>query len=68
MKRHWTFYAGPGYELEGHENLFFMKFGTEYGIELTEKFELGLNLQYENKFEVYDSFTFGVAFNFLLWD
>ncbi len=68
MKRHWTFYLGPGYEFEKEENIFMVKVGTEYGIELTEKFELGLNVMYENRNEIYDGFTIGVAFNFLLWE
>lgn len=66
--RHWSFYAGPGYELEGHENLFMLKMGTEYSFEISEDFEIALNLIYENKEEVYDAFTFGVAFNKVLWN
>jgi hypothetical protein len=65
--RHWSFYAGPGYELERHENFFLIRVGTEYSFEITEDFEIALNLIYENKEEVYDAITFGVAFNKKLW-
>lgn len=65
--RHWSFFIGPGYELEKHENLFFVKVGTEYSFEITENFEIALNLIYENKQEVYDAWTFGIAFNKRLW-
>lgn len=66
--RHWSFYAGPGYEFERHQNLFLWKAGTEYGFEITENFEIALNLMYENKEDVYDSWTFGIAFNKKLWE
>jgi len=66
--RHWSFYAGPGYEFESHENLFLLRVGTEYSFEITENFEIALNLIYENKDEVYDAMTFGIAFNKKLWE
>jgi len=65
--RHWSFYVGPGVELEGHKNFFLVKAGTEYGFEVTENFEIALNLIYENKEGVYDAWTFGIAFNKKLW-
>jgi len=66
--RHWSFYLGPGYEFESHKNLFLVKAGTEYSFEISEDFEIALNLIYENKEEVYDAWTFGVAFNKKLWE
>lgn len=66
--RHWSFYAGPGIELESHKNLFLIKAGTEYSFEITEEFEIALNLIYENKQDVYDAWTFGIAFNKKLWE
>jgi hypothetical protein len=66
--RHWSFYSGPGYELDSNENLFLLRFGTEYSFEITENFEIALNLIYENKQEVYDTWTFGIAFNKKLWE
>lgn len=65
---HWSFYAGPGYEFESHQNLFLIKAGTEYSFEITEDFEIALNFIYENKQEVYDAWTFGIAFNKKLWE
>lgn len=65
--RHWSFYAGPGYEFEQHKNFFLVKAGTEYSFEVTENFEIALNLIYEDKEGVYDSWTFGIAFNKTLW-
>lgn len=67
-KRHWSFYGGPGIELEGHKNLFLVKLGTEYSFEITEDFEIALNLIYENKEELYDAWTLGIAFNKKLWE
>lgn len=64
----WSLYAGPGYEFEKHENLFIMKIGTEYSFEINEAFEIALNLNYENKEGIYDSWTFGIAFNKKLWE
>ena len=55
--RHWSFYLGPGYELESHENLFLVRVGTEYSFEISEDFEIALNFIYENKDEVYDTWT-----------
>lgn len=66
--RHWSFYTGPGYELEKHKNLFLVKVGTEYSFEISENFEIALNLIYENKQEIYDAWTFGIAFNKKLWE
>jgi hypothetical protein len=65
--RHWSFYVGPGIEMEKSENFFLMRVGTEYSFEISENFEIALNLIYENKDEVYDTWTFGIAFNKKLW-
>jgi len=65
--RHWSFYLGTGVELAKDENFFMMRLGTEYSFEITENFEIGLNLIFDNKDEVYDTWTFGIAFNKKLW-
>jgi hypothetical protein len=65
--QHWSFYIGPGIELEKSKNLFLLRAGTEYSFEISEDFEIALNLLYENKDEVYDTWTFGIAFNKKLW-
>lgn len=67
FKKHWSLYAGPGWEFEKNENLYFWKLGTEYSIEISETFEIALNLAYENKQEIYDSWTLGIAFNKRIW-
>jgi outer membrane receptor for Fe3+-dicitrate len=66
--KHWSFFAGPGYEFEKTKNLFIVKAGTEYSFEVSDTFEIGLNLIYENKQEVYDNYTFGITFNKKLWE
>lgn len=66
-KRHWSFYLGPGYEFEKSENLFLVKFGTEYSVEINEDWEIGINLAFEQKEEIYDSWLFGIAFNKRIW-
>ena len=65
--RHWSLYLGPGWEFEKNENLYFLKLGTEYSFELSETFEIALNVAYENKQEIYNSWTFGIAFNKRIW-
>jgi hypothetical protein len=64
---HWSFFAGPGLEFEQSRNLWIFKIGTEYAFEISETFEIGIGLIYENREEVYDGFTFGVSFNTRLW-
>jgi hypothetical protein len=61
------FREGPT-QFERHENFFLVKVGTEYSFEITEDFEVALNVMYENKEEVYDAWTFGIAFNKKLWE
>ncbi len=67
LKNRLSFYAGPGVELEQHENLFLVRLGGEYSFEISDDFEIAPNLIYENKDEVYDTWTFGIAFNKKLW-
>jgi hypothetical protein len=45
-----------------------VRIGTEYSFEITENFEIALNFIYENKDEVFDALTFGIAFNKKLWE
>jgi len=66
--RHWSFYTGPGYEIEKHENLFLIKAGTEYSFEINKNFEIALNLIFESRIGVYDAWTFGIALNRKLWE
>lgn len=66
LPKHWSFMLGPGYEFEKTKNIFLVKAGLEYGFKLTERFELGITAIYENRWEVYDGYTFGASFIFLL--
>lgn len=68
VMEHWSFYVGPGYEFESHRNLLVLKSGSEYNFEITDNFEIALNLSYENKQQIYDSWTFGVSFTKKLWE
>lgn len=67
FKRHWSLYLGPGWEFEKNENLYFLKLGTEYSFEMSETFEIALNLAFENKQDIYNAWTFGIAFNKRIW-
>ena len=66
LPKHWSFMLGPGYEFERTKNIFLVKAGLEYGIELTERFEIGITAIYENRWEIYDGYTFGASFIFSL--
>lgn len=59
----WSVYSGPGYEFESGRNLVLFKLGTEYVFEISEVFEIGLNLAFETKEGIYDAWTFGIAFS-----
>jgi hypothetical protein len=59
----WIFAAGLGREFEKNESFNMFLLGTEYGIELPNDWELNFNLNYENKWEVYDSWIFGIGFS-----
>jgi hypothetical protein len=61
-----SFYTGFGQEYASQESLLLLKFGAEYNFEISERFEIGLNLVYEDRFEVYDGITFGISFNKVL--
>lgn len=52
--------AGLGREFEKTESI---NIGVEYGVELPNNWELNFNLIYENKFNVYNSWMFGIGFS-----
>jgi hypothetical protein len=66
--KHVSFYLGPGIEIEKSRNLFMVKAGLEYNFEISEQFEIGLGLIYENRAEVYDGYSFGITFSKKLWE
>jgi hypothetical protein len=63
-----SFFAGPGIELEKNRNLWIFKIGVGYSFEISETFELGIGLIYENREELYDGLNFGVSFSYQLWE
>jgi hypothetical protein len=61
-----TLLLGAGRELEKHESFSMVTIGSDYGIELPRSWELSFNLIYDNKFNAYDSWMFGIGFSKLL--
>lgn len=59
--KHISFITGIGKEFEKEESFAMWKIGAEYGFELPKAWELSLNFQYDYKFNVYDSFLFGLG-------
>ena len=59
--QHLSFVTGIGKEFEKHETFSMWKIGAEYGFELSKAWELSLNLQYDIKFNAYDSWLFGLG-------
>ena len=54
-------YAGPGVELEKHENFFVYRFGVEYEFEIGEDWDLSPGIFYDNKEGVFDTWSFGLG-------
>lgn len=63
---HGTILLGGGYEIERNENFALARAGLEWGYEFLEKFEVSGALEYDYRFEAYDSFSimFGISY---LW-
>ena len=49
---HWGIFAGPGIELEKHENFYVTKIGTEYIFVFSNKWDLGVAVGLDRKFGV----------------
>ncbi|MHA7101146.1 hypothetical protein BXY85_3599 [Roseivirga pacifica] len=58
---HFTLMAGYGQEFSKEETLSLLRIGAEYGWEIGENWELGLSLMFDDKFDTYTSWTFGVG-------
>lgn len=54
-------YAGPGYELETHQNFAVIRVGIEYEIPIPDNWDLAFGLSWDHK-EVYNSVGITVAF------
>lgn len=61
--KHVSLIAGGGLELAPEENLLVLRLGLDYEWELTEVWGICLNLVYDLKLEVYDTWSFGVGVN-----
>lgn len=64
--RHGVIVVGGGYELETHENFAVARAGFEWGYHFLEHMEVSAAIDYDYRFEAYDSFSlmFGVSY---LW-
>lgn len=58
---HLSFLLGPGTEIAEEGSLFLIRVGAEYGWEFAERWELGVSLLYDAKWESYDSWMFGLG-------
>ena len=57
-----TLIAGYGVEFEKHENIQLFRIGVEYGFHLPGNWELEFALEFDRKFNTYNSWVFGVGF------
>ncbi|MHA3788890.1 hypothetical protein ACX0HA_11810 [Flavobacterium hauense] len=64
--KHSTFLLGAGAEFAKEENLFLNRLGYEWGTEIDETWEVGFSLNYDFRWNAYDSYTlgFGISHNF----
>lgn len=60
---HFTLIAGGGLELAPEENLGVLRIGLDHEWEFTDLWGVSLNLIYDLKLEVYDTWSFGVGIN-----
>ncbi|RSK39306.1 hypothetical protein [Mangrovimonas spongiae] len=58
---HHTILLGAGAEFEKEETLFLNRFTYEYGIEISEKWEVGLSFSYDLRWNAYDSYILGIV-------
>lgn len=58
---HHNILFGTGAEFEKNENLFLNRLGYEYGIEVSEKWEIALGVNYDFRWNAYDSYSLGIV-------
>ena len=58
---HLSLVAGGGVEMATEETLYLWRLGADYGWEISESWELSVNLVYDRKPEAYDSWTLGLG-------
>ncbi len=60
--RHWIVMFGPGVEITKGENFFLNRLGVEFGTEMGERgWEFLALLQYDFRYDAYDTFLLGVG-------
>jgi hypothetical protein len=60
---HWGFGLGIGGEFAEGENYLLTRTGVEYGVELPKNWEVYGAIQYDFRWQAYDSWTIGIGFN-----
>ena len=58
----WKILAGFGFELEKHKTFQLIRFGLEYGIEISNHWELGFSIENDYKISGYNNLLLGVNF------
>lgn len=61
LDEHLSLLAGGGVEIAEEETLGLWRLGAEYGWEISELWELNVNLVYDRKPEAYDTWTLGLG-------
>jgi len=56
-----VFELGPGYEFEKNEDLFLIRMGVSYEIELPHHWDLAPTFFYDSRFESFDTYTLGLV-------
>ena len=56
-----VFLAGPGVEFEPEENLFVMRAGLEYELELKSHWDVAPSMFYDSRKGAYDTFSIGIG-------
>lgn len=59
--KHSSFLFGVGAEFAKEENLFLNRVGYEWSTEVGKKWELALSLNYDIRWNAYDSYTLGIG-------
>ena len=60
-RRRWAVLLGPGVEFASGESFFLTRLGLEYVVELPKKWEIFATLNYDIRWNAYDSVVFGVG-------
>jgi hypothetical protein len=53
----WSWWPGPGYELESTESFFLFRAGLEYEFEITHHWDISPAFIYDSRLGAYDTWT-----------